>query len=216
MVAWGCRKLHTQSTQVHSRLERTNHSTPWELRVSANISQLFVVLVPPTSHVLSKYHTVCGNGWLATGWRVTKLLCVRPSLCRVRHHMPLGYGWEQQCRLHVIGDLDSINQSCRRPRHNKSWVWARPQSGHHVWPLSSGDNSPIANIHRNQTGIHAPYGITSTIDQCERCILWTKSCSSLLHNMRLARHLRWPYRCNACSVECYVSGNPYSAMCNLP
>ena len=36
---------------------------------------------------------------------------VRPSLCRIRHHVAVCYGWQPLYRLRVILDLDSIIQS---------------------------------------------------------------------------------------------------------
>jgi len=44
------------------------------------------------------------------GSRLMISCCVRPSLCKIRYHMPVGYGSQLVYRLCVILDLDSINQ----------------------------------------------------------------------------------------------------------
>ena len=51
--------------------------------------------------------------------------------------------------LHVILDLDLINQSSRQVHHNRLWARARPWSGHRFRQLSR-DNSGIANLHTSE------------------------------------------------------------------
>jgi len=44
----------------------------------------------------------------------------RPSLCRVRHQVAIGWGWQLLYRLRVILDLDSFNQSSQLVHHNNN------------------------------------------------------------------------------------------------
>jgi len=78
------------------------------------------------------------------------VVCVEPSLCRVRHHLVVGYGCQLLYRLHVILDLDSINQWSWQVHHNRLWAWAWPWSRYHFRQLSS-DKSWITNVHTCET-----------------------------------------------------------------
>jgi hypothetical protein len=58
-VSRGCRKSHTQRT-IADQPQRS----PGVSCVFADISQVSAAHYPPTSHRLSKYHTVCRSAWL--------------------------------------------------------------------------------------------------------------------------------------------------------
>jgi hypothetical protein len=62
---------------------------------------------------------ICVWNVIAFGIILLTVRHVRPSLCRVRHHVAVGYGWQPLYRLRVILDLDSSNQSSRQVHHNR-------------------------------------------------------------------------------------------------
>ena len=63
---------------ISGALLQTNCCAPWGLR-STDISLVSTVYYLPISYSLSKYHTICRSGWLATGWAVMKLLRTHPN-----------------------------------------------------------------------------------------------------------------------------------------
>jgi len=72
---------------------------------------------------------------MITPWR-----SVRPSLCSVHHFVAVGLGWQLLCRLHVILDLDSINQSSGQVCHtsHKYSITGLPGTmflEHQVWAI---------------------------------------------------------------------------------
>ena len=76
---------------------------------------------------------------------------VRPRLCTVPHHVPLGQGWQLVYGQCVIWDLDSINQSSQQVCHKWLWAQAWSQSWFHIRQLSSGDNSWLENLYKSKT-----------------------------------------------------------------